>query len=43
MAAAARPGIAPAALADLAGEPPLGSVRPVRALDPLTQPPYTHV
>ncbi|MET7883229.1 asparaginase [Streptomyces avermitilis] len=46
-AALARAGVDPAALAEFAGEPllgggrPVGSVRPVRALDPLTQPTYS--
>ncbi|MFF4833906.1 asparaginase [Streptomyces sp. NPDC001315] len=48
-AALARAGVAPEALAEFAGEPllgggrPVGSVRPVRALDPLTRPSHTHV
>ncbi|MER5750293.1 asparaginase [Streptomyces sp. NPDC002088] len=48
-AALARAGVGPAVLAEFAGEPllgggrPVGSVRPVRALDPLTQPSHTHV
>ncbi|MFJ9963424.1 asparaginase [Streptomyces avermitilis] len=46
-AALARAGVDPAALAEFAGEPllgggrPVGSIRPVRALDPLTQPTYS--
>ncbi|MET9385678.1 asparaginase [Streptomyces sp. NPDC002928] len=48
-AALARAGVGPAVLAEFAGEPllgggrPVGSVRPVRALDPLTQPSHNHV
>ncbi|MFD9004933.1 asparaginase [Streptomyces sp. NPDC059582] len=48
-AALVRAGVDPAALAEFAGEPllgggrPVGSVRPVRALDPLTQPTYSAV